>query len=280
MDIFSDEIENDSATASALFATQQADDLNNAQESQASADDLSDTQPQFRPTGIKYFDEKIATNTTTPYDAYLARKFLNIDITMNANVNLKAEHKTENIGKLKDEIRETIAGLRLADEAIMQADEEAGGLIFKHKNTGVWGGLNRWANKISGGGWGLSNPAAQFATRQEALTKAIARAETRGKTTNMALQDAKDNYSAGFRSEPEYRSRIFEGGIKQQTLYLKEQLRDMARRGIEIPEYLTNTLKEYEEKLALHESGQYSKEKFKSISDTAKAWREQNAMEF
>ena len=275
MDIFSDEIENDSATTSALFATQQAGDLSQAQasQSQAGEDDLSDTQPQFRPTGIKYFDEKIATNTTTPYDVYLARKFLNIDITMNANVNLNARHKVNSVNSLYNDIRETISGLRNTDEAITQAGEQAGGIIFKHDNAGFFGGVNRKLNNLTGGIYGLSDNAASFAARQEAVTKSIARAETRGKTTNMAMQDARDTYGANFRTEKEYISRMGEG-LQTQLIYLKEQARDLEARGEAIPQYLIDTIQEYEGKISLIKGGKYNKQDYKKMGSIAQQWRD------
>lgn len=275
MDIFSDEIENDSATTSALFATQTAGDLSQAQASQnqAGEDDLSEAQQQFRPTGIKYFDEKIATNTTTPYDAYLARKFLNIDITMNANVNLNAKHKVNSVNSLYNDIRETISGLRNTDEAITQAGEQAGGIIFKHDNAGFWGGLYRKFNEITGGLFGLGDNAASFAARQEAVTKSIARAETRGKTTNMAMQDAKSTYGANFRTEKEYISRMGEG-LQTQLIYLKEQARDLQARGEAVPQYLIDTIQEYENKIALIKSGKYNKQDYKKMGSIAQQWRD------
>ena len=271
MDIFSDEVENNLAlTQGALSATQEA--------AQIAKDSKGNDEVEFLPrqTGIKYFDEKIQNNAVTPYDAYLAQKFLKLDITMNANINMNAKMKTLSGTKVYDDVQATLAGLELGDQAINAAGDKAGGIIFKHDNAGFFGGANRKLNELSGGIWGLSDEASSFSAKNNNLVYSIARAQTRGKTTNEAIRDAKSTYDASFRSPDEYRSRINQGQ-EIQLNYLKEQLEDLQARGYQPTQHMIEQYHKFRQKVDYLKSGKkFDKQTYNTIGVVAREWLNQS----
>lgn len=219
-------------------------------------------------TGIAYFDKKIQNGNVSPYDAYLAKKYIGMDITLNGrlalDMKMQANNKSISGTPVYNEIRETISGLEITDRVIKGADKEAGGLIFSHKNAGVFGGINRWLNDKTGGLWGLNPNAKEYKNDVNTMVYSTARAQTRGKTTNMAIQDAKDAYSAGVRGVEE-----MQAGVNQardvQLEYLKSQIYDAQARGYELPPEIFAFYDMQRQKSALIKQGNYNENAYKEI---------------
>lgn len=276
MDLFTDEADITtpailSTTAGALVS-QEATQGNTAEPLENHAD--SETL-QYRPTNIPYFDEHIKNGTLTPYDAYLARKFLNIDLTMNANINMDAKVKSLSGNQAYKDIKQTLEGLEVGDQVIQDAGEKAGGIVFKHDNAGFFGGLNRKLNEATGGIWGLGDDASAFHAKSNSLVYSIARAQGKGKTTNEQINDAKNIYAPSFRSPAEYRSKIAQAQ-EIQLAYLQEQIQDLIARGYEPTQHMIEQYNKHKAKIDYIRSGkQFDKATYNSIGNTAQEWLQQ-----
>ena len=187
-------------------------------------------------TGIEALDKRIQDRKLTMFDYYMARNYLGIDL----NVYLQGDlnHKITNATKATADIFDTLKTLELGDEIIQNAPE----------NSGIWNGLSRKLNQMSGGVWGINHDLAQIDNALHQYAYSTARSLGNGKTNLEQQKDAKQMTAFKARSEEENISRMAQNQEYNLT-YLRNQIANLQALGKEVPIGVLDKLSEYEKKV-------------------------------
>lgn len=192
-------------------------------------------------TGIKYWDEK---KEITPYDAYLAKKFNDINFTGRLDIN--ANTKTQSVTKLMSDISDNIAGLENAEKYLELGESEAG----------FWSGVGRKLNKWSGGIVGIGDKNARIQTIGQKVLYDYGKAQVGGRPSNAAIEDAKAGFGGEFKSAKELSKRTGEM-MGTMITALETKMDQLERQGQPIPPLLI-------------QQWQY----YKTLADTAKTQKD------
>lgn len=170
-----------------------AEELQSEDNSQNIPQSVANDESNMALTGIPYLDKKIKDGTLTAYDAYLANKYLGINL---ANLNVKAQLKCD----LKNtDIAETIKEIELMLNYLDNTDE-----VLKLSGlSGFNQGLQTWLNEITGGWWSLDYERAKLNTASLKVIDAIAYIINHGNITNESRKDARKIFNLGFTSQDE-----------------------------------------------------------------------------
>ncbi|KAA6225926.1 MULTISPECIES: hypothetical protein [unclassified Campylobacter] len=179
----------------------------------------------YKQTGIKYLDEKIANDNLTAMDAYIARKYLGVDFN---NINLKAKVnanlKTTNQNAINNSLTELSNGIDITTKAIEKSQE----------NTGALAGFNRMLNDKTGGLWSLDDKEQEFKVLNDGVIYAHANAaKTGGKTSNLDVENARNIVGAGYSNKKDLLGKYI-GSIKVQSAKLGNEISKALDLGINV----------------------------------------------
>ncbi|ARJ55913.1 hypothetical protein [Campylobacter cuniculorum] len=172
-------------------------DSKDSQDAQNNAEQNNAQESQVALTGVPYLDQKIQNGTLSAYDAYLANKYLGVNIgqlNLKANVDaqVKGDLKHTSITQTTKELGQMLTSLRDSDEVLKRSDL-----------AGVYNGLVTGLNKKTGGFIGLDDERAKLDSAVMKMTYGVAGAMNDGKATNESRKEAKEVFGAGFRSQKE-----------------------------------------------------------------------------
>lgn len=207
----------------------------------------------FRSTNVRYYDEKLKNNDMSAYDAYLAKKFLGINVAdygdMTADINLNAKVKGLGLTSSHDKMYSDIDDGNSVDRLIMSSEN----------NLGVKANFARWLHNATNG----LTPTSQreFMANEENAAKSIARTNSGGgKVPVQIAKDTKEMIKAGNRSEQEYLEQML--AVKKQMLSSKEQtIRNNIAKGVKIPQVVAQSYENDLKKVAYMEDA-LKKDKF------------------
>lgn len=175
---------------------------------------MSGEEPTFKPTNIAYFDDRLKNNTATLYDAYIAKKFMGLNLAeygdTTKNVNLKGKLKTMSATGSMDRMSDNYAFNRIFENEFIQSEG----------NLGLWNGLSRKMHE-SFTNWHPEgdNDKSQidFMRSNDQLTTADAKLRSgKGTATNQMREDSKKSYGTG--------TKDYETYLKERTAMAKNNL--------------------------------------------------------
>lgn len=191
---------------------------------------------EAKKTGIKDLDDKINNRDLTYFDYYRAKQ-MGVDLTMYMQGDF--HHKIANTTRATQGVYDTLKTLEMGDEIIQKAQD----------NSGVWNGLKRKLNHLTGGFFSLDHELAQTDNLVTTYAYATARSLGNGKTNLEQQRDAKNITAFKAKSKEENTSRMGQNQDVNLT-YLKNQIAEVESLGGSISPQLRNRVNEYEQKIA------------------------------
>ncbi|CRF48110.1 hypothetical protein HHE02_14200 [Helicobacter heilmannii] len=200
--------------------------------------DLNEQVPSSASTGIKDLDRRVKTGDLTMFDYYLAKNYLGIDLNAQVNGSVELRQKIANRTQATQNMYQTLKALDLGD-----------GLINKfQENSGIYSGLRRKLNEMTGGIIGVNANTAEFMTAMGQYVYSLASAiNGGGKITNQAVNDARNIIDAGFRGKEENTARMGEAQSIQLKLLMR-QMGEVQALGGKIPKEALDALNKYRQK--------------------------------
>lgn len=203
-------------------------------------------EPVFRSTNIRYLDEKLKKNEVSAYDAFLANRFLGINVAdygdKTADLNLNAKVKGLGLTGSHDKMYSDIDDGNAIDRLIMSSE-------------GNLGFFSNMARKLHSGTGGLT-PTSQgeFIANMENASKAFARTMNGGgKVSVQHTKDAKALIEAGNRDERQFLQRML--SVKKNGVSSKEQtIRNNIAKGVAIPDVVRQSYANDLKKIAFIEN--------------------------
>lgn len=208
----------------------------------------------FKFTNIRYLDEKLKKNEVSPYDAFLANKFLGINVAdygdKTVDLNLNAKVKGLGLTGSHDKMYSDIDDGNTIDRLIMSSEGNLG--VFSNIARGLHTGTKGLTPTSQG----------EFIANMENASKSFARTMNGGgKVSVQHTKDAKALIEAGNRSEKEYLERLL--AVKKNALSSKEQtIRNNIAKGVSIPDVVRQSYANDLKKIAFMENELKSKKGF------------------
>lgn len=249
------------------FSMQQAQQtLEMAQNQNEAAQNLP--QNYFKSTNVRYLDDKLKNNKTTLYDAYIAKKFLGLDLSeygdksadLNINAKVKGLGMTTSHDKMYSDVDDSLA----IDRTIMSSEG----------NLGVGAGLGRWIHKTTGGL--IDTSQGEFIANTEMAAKALARTNGGGgRITNQQAKDAAEIVNPKFKDKENYLRHLL--GVKKSMASTQEQtIRNNVLKGAEIPDVVLQNYKGNLDRIAYMENalkkGNFDYKKFAALMSDNNAY--------
>lgn len=203
-------------------------------------------EPIFRSTNIRYLDEKLKRNEVTSYDAFLANRFLGINVAdygdKTADLNLNAKVKGLGLTGSHDKMYSDIDDGNTIDRLIMSSEG----------NLGFWANVGRGLHQKTKGLTPTSQ--GEFIANMENASKSFARTMNGGgKVSVQHTKDAKELIEAGNRDEKQYLQRLL--AVKKNALSSKEQtIRNNIAKGVSIPDVVRQSYANDLKKIAFMEN--------------------------
>ncbi len=202
---------------------------------------VSEEQPIYIPTGIKYLDNKIKSRSLSVFDYYMARKYLGMDlnVNLNGNLNITSENQTrvKNLTSATSKIYDGIKALNLGDRLIQKAQD----------NSGIFSALKRLANEKTNGLYSLNSDEAETMNALKNYSYSTAR-QMGGQLTNQKIKDAQEMTKFGFRSKEENTARLGENQGRLIQI-LEQDVNNLESLGGRVPESVTLELLKHKKRL-------------------------------
>lgn len=241
------------------FSMKQAQQTLEMAQNQSADENLP--QNYFKSTNVKYLDDKIKNNQATLYDAYIAKKYLGLDLSeygdktadLNINAKVKGLGMTTSHDKMYSDVDDSLA----IDRTIMSSEG----------NLGVGAGLGRWIHKATGGLVDTSQ--GEFIANTEMAAKALARTNGGGgRITNQQAKDAAEIVNPKFKDKENYLRHLL--GVKKSMASTQEQtIRNNILKGATIPDAVLQNYKGNLDRIAYMEQalekGKFDYKKFASL---------------
>ncbi len=208
---------------------------------QGLANQALEADPSYLSTGIAYLDNKIKNRSLSAFDYFMARKYLGMDlnVNLNGNLNITSENQTriKNLTNATGKIFDGIKALNFGDRLIEKAQN----------NSGIFSALKRFANKETGGFFGLNSDEAETVNALKNYSYSTAR-QMGGQLTNQKIKDAEEMTKFGFRSKEENTARLGEnqGRIIQ---ILEQDVNNLESLGGKVPEIVMLELLKHKKRL-------------------------------
>lgn len=185
--------------------------------------ELSQSQGGFKPTNVKWLDEKLANGTASAYDAYLAKNYLGMNLAdyghQSVDVNLNGKLTMTNLNKLYDAANNVVANADLYDAVLASGKG----------NIGWVGEISRdWYEFAPALSW-IGQENNKYRNLQNAMAWAAAIDATGGGKPNRFTQEHFMNmYQHSGRGEKQQAS-LMAGALKQNNIALKKNIEQIAQ---------------------------------------------------